>query len=365
MLHHTYNTSTSLHYPEDNERICKSLSSRWDALKHDQDFYVIAVLFNPFLRGFFFNSRIHSLSRIGLFAVVRRVYRRMFSLPDNEKVPTAVFNDYLSYYDGKGLFTAEAMCLRDFREIYGCKVCIVFSIRGITWSLMFVQDTVILMRSIWRGSTTKFGEMGVRVTSIIANSASNERAFNVLGRTYSDKTRNLLNPERAHKALIVRRQVMKDFPAQNERKRRHNMQFFELKDAVARAAISGENIDNDEDDSDDEEIEDASISRNSSQHLIRALDKIADDGDDPAPDDDVVAALGQPRVRLHFGRDELYKLDEIFDVDKLAKVSPWDGSLRSYELNGEEEIRKAMEEYEEAPPNVPGGNGVDDAIDVE
>ncbi|KAJ6625341.1 hypothetical protein B0H10DRAFT_1942599 [Mycena sp. CBHHK59/15] len=46
------------------------LAKRWKVLKHDQDFYILVVFFNPFLCAFFFNNEIHSLSRIGLYHIV-------------------------------------------------------------------------------------------------------------------------------------------------------------------------------------------------------------------------------------------------------------------------------------------------------
>ncbi|KAJ6616252.1 ribonuclease H-like domain-containing protein [Mycena sp. CBHHK59/15] len=122
MLHRLYSTSSSFEYPADNQAICESLEKRWRALKHDQDFYILAVFLNPFLRGFYFDKSIHSLGRTGLFAVVKRVYRRMHNIPEVTPLPSQLFADYLDYYDGKGNYTADAMNLDEFKDLFENKV---------------------------------------------------------------------------------------------------------------------------------------------------------------------------------------------------------------------------------------------------
>ncbi|KAJ6618926.1 ribonuclease H-like domain-containing protein [Mycena sp. CBHHK59/15] len=57
VLYHRYSTDIkSFDCAAHNTVICASLAKRWKALKHDQDFYILAVFFNPFLRAFFFND---------------------------------------------------------------------------------------------------------------------------------------------------------------------------------------------------------------------------------------------------------------------------------------------------------------------
>ncbi|KAF8147012.1 ribonuclease H-like domain-containing protein [Mycena galopus ATCC 62051] len=112
MLHLTYSLDNSFAFGDDNKIICDSLEKRWMALKRDQDFYVVAVFLNPFLRAFYFNRAIHSLSRTGLYAVVKRVYKRMFRILDDSIFPPQLFQQYLDYYDSKTIYTTDSMAVR-------------------------------------------------------------------------------------------------------------------------------------------------------------------------------------------------------------------------------------------------------------
>ncbi|KAJ7875062.1 ribonuclease H-like domain-containing protein [Mycena leptocephala] len=132
VLYHRYSTDTrSFDCAAHNTVICASLAKRWKALKHDQDFYILAVFFNPFLRAFFFNDDdTHSLSRVGLYHVVKRVYTRIFQLSDDSAVPSALFAQYLDYYDGRGRYTSEKMALREFKNMFNNQVCFRLSSAG-------------------------------------------------------------------------------------------------------------------------------------------------------------------------------------------------------------------------------------------
>ncbi|KAJ6616924.1 hypothetical protein B0H10DRAFT_2190302 [Mycena sp. CBHHK59/15] len=293
MLHRLYSTSSSFEYPANNQAICESLEKRWRALKHDQDFYILAVFLNPFLRGFYFDKSIHSLGCTGVFAVVKRVYRRMHNIPEVTPLPSQLFADYLDYYDGKGNYTANAMNLDEFKDLFENKHC------------------------------RKFG--------------ANERGFSVMGRTYSDKTRNLLDPQHAHKNNVVRRHISQAHPV-SKRKGRHMLQYSELRADVASGT---NNTIHDEGDGSDEEL-DGDLGKNDAQHLSRALDKIPEDGD----------AL-DAAVR----EEELYELGNIFAPDVIEKKSPWGGYLRSYELNGKEGMDSMLAEFEEDPVAANKGTG--------
>ncbi|KAJ6526545.1 hypothetical protein B0H10DRAFT_2171950 [Mycena sp. CBHHK59/15] len=106
VLYHRYSTDIkSFDCAAHNTVICASLAKRWKALKDDQDFYILAVFFNPFLRAFFFNDDdTHSLSRVGLYHVVKRVYTRIFQLSDNSAVPRrSLHNTWTIMMGGDGI----------------------------------------------------------------------------------------------------------------------------------------------------------------------------------------------------------------------------------------------------------------------
>ncbi|KAJ7934087.1 hypothetical protein B0H13DRAFT_1591808, partial [Mycena leptocephala] len=335
VLYHRYSTDTkSFDCAAHNTVICASLAKRWKALKHDQDFYILAVFFNPFLRAFFFNDDdTHSLSRVGLYHVVKRVYTRIFQLSDDSTVPSALFAQYLDYYDGRGRYKSEKMALKEFKNMFNN------------------QDTVVLMNAIWRGVKGELAQMALRILAMIANSGGNERAFSVLGRTYSDKTRNLLNPERAHKSLIVQRDIVESFPSSKQRRRRH-IPFVQLRADLKSGA---DNIIPD----DDEDPANGNITE-----LARCLNELPEDGDagdDNSPEPEIAQAILRPSIRLHFGTEELYDLDKIFAEASINTVSTWGGSLLSYQVDGTSDLNNIMADFEEDGP----GNRGPDAITID
>ncbi|KAJ6553870.1 ribonuclease H-like domain-containing protein [Mycena sp. CBHHK59/15] len=335
VLYHRYSTNIkSFDCAAHNTVICASLAKRWKALKHDQDFYILAVFFNPFLRAFFFNDDdTHSLSRVGLYHVVKRVYTRIFELSDNSAVPSALFAQYLDYYDGRGRYTSEKMALKEFQNMFNN------------------QDTIVLMNAIWRGVKGELVQMALRILAMIANSGGNERAFSVLGRTYSDKTRNLLNPERAHKSLIVQRDIVESFPSSKQRRRCH-IPFVQLRADLKSGA---DNIIPD----DDKDPANGNITELAC--CLNELPEDGDAGDENSPEPEIVQAILRPLIRLHFGTEELYDLDKIFAEASINTVSTWGGSLLSYQVDGTSDLNNIMADFEEDGP----GNRGPDAITVD
>ncbi|KAL1711349.1 hypothetical protein EV715DRAFT_215413, partial [Schizophyllum commune] len=95
----------------------RSLEKRWMALKRDQDYYIVAVFLNPGIRAHFFDdSKVHSLSRAGLYAVIKRVYQRAFQVEKEEQVPDGLFESYCQYYDGQGRFTRQGFAMDEVRR---------------------------------------------------------------------------------------------------------------------------------------------------------------------------------------------------------------------------------------------------------
>ncbi|KAJ6592924.1 ribonuclease H-like domain-containing protein [Mycena capillaripes] len=332
ILHHRYSTDNkTFDCAAHNTVICASLFKRWRALKHDQDFYILAVFFNPFLRAFFFNDEIHSLSRIGLYHVVKRVYTRIFKVGEDSAVPSTLFEQYLDYYDGVGRYSSEKMALDEFKHMFKN------------------EDSLALMNSVWRGVKGELALMAQRILAMVANSGGNERAFSVLGRTYSDKTRNLLNPERAHKSLIIQRHILETFPSSKQRKRRH-IPFIQLRADVKSGA---DNLIPD--------VEDEPANGTVAE-LTRHLNELPNDGDageDDTPEPEIALVIRRPAIGLHFGTTELYELNKIFTENSISTVSTWGGSLLSYQVDGTPDLNNIMEEFEE---DSPGKGGPDEIV---
>jgi hypothetical protein len=213
------------------------------------------------------------------------------------------------------------------------------------------------MLSIWRGIRNKFARAVIRVLSMVANSGGNERAFSVLGRTYADKTRSLLAPERTHKALIVRRDLNEKFPSKKSRKRR-DWSFIELREEINKATPSElreimQREAPDGEEMDDGGDEDGEPHGRTVGDLEKSLDDLAEDGDatgDASADPEVVRVSALPQVRLHFGQTELYPLEKIFDKSLIHRESPWGGRLQAFRINSESDVDKLMAEFEEEAP---------------
>ncbi len=90
-------------------------------MKTDQDVYLVAVFLNPYFCAFFFNDSDdapHSLSHIGFYGLVKRVYKRVFCLEAGDDVPPELFLNYLQYYDREGRFTKDKLGLYEFKQEY-------------------------------------------------------------------------------------------------------------------------------------------------------------------------------------------------------------------------------------------------------
>jgi hypothetical protein len=117
-LYRIYATDTEID-EEVRHIITKSLEKRW--AKCDQDAFIVAVFLNPYIRAHLFNKNIHSLSKAGLYAVVKRVYTRVFRLK-MDQVPSSLFADYLEYYASSGRFSPDAMLLPEMKVMYNKEV---------------------------------------------------------------------------------------------------------------------------------------------------------------------------------------------------------------------------------------------------
>ncbi|KAL0565176.1 hypothetical protein V5O48_016853 [Marasmius crinis-equi] len=234
-LYHCYSTKTKLYkFTEDNKIILGSLQKHWEVLKRDQDNYIVAVFLNPFLCGFYFNADIASLSWMGLYSVVKRVYMRVFRVDLPEDVPDELFDHFIDYYDKKG---ALSEWLKHFFKT------------GKTYNEMH------LMSQVWRGGPSKspLTKLALLIMSIVANSAGAECHFSTMGRLYSDKRRNLLNPVRAHKIAVVNRSIQEQFPQKESRKR----DTTAIRNTTATSSSTTNKDDNDNDDESSDSDEDS------------------------------------------------------------------------------------------------------------
>ncbi|KAJ7934476.1 hypothetical protein B0H13DRAFT_1855084 [Mycena leptocephala] len=163
--------------------------------------------------------------------------------------------------------------------------------------------------------------------------------------------------------------VNETYPYPKTRKRRRLVAYYEPLGGVGKAKDSAE-VDEVDKDADEE------VSEENAGRVAGALDDIPDD--DIIPDEtsdnttregvpaelgeEVAAAVRTTQISLHFGRTaEVFKLEEIFDMQRLDDKSPWGGSLMSYALDGKRTLEDLLAEFEEDAPGAPD----EDAVMVE
>jgi len=91
-------------------RILESLEKRWSAA--DQDVFIIAVLFNPYIRHQCFSRK--ALSHADLYDMAERVYKRVFQ----EDPDVAFLQAFTDYYNAEGEYSHDRMKLDMLKAKY-------------------------------------------------------------------------------------------------------------------------------------------------------------------------------------------------------------------------------------------------------
>lgn len=105
-----------------NSRIRKkvhaSLEKRWK--NADQDVFILALVFNPYIRRKAFKDGISFRTVAGLWEVVRRTYMRFY-----DKEPDGIFRkNFTEYLGGTGKWSDERMSLVYHRDDAKTQVCL-------------------------------------------------------------------------------------------------------------------------------------------------------------------------------------------------------------------------------------------------
>jgi hypothetical protein len=95
----------------------ESLEKCW--AKADQDFFIAALLLNPYIHGRCFASGLSFLTPAGLYGIVKRVYERVMQVTAELELHQ-VFQDYMS---NSNEFSLEEMMLEDMKAMYEEAVC--------------------------------------------------------------------------------------------------------------------------------------------------------------------------------------------------------------------------------------------------
>jgi hypothetical protein len=101
---------------ETKECIHASLEKRW--ARADQDAFILAVFFNPYIRADLFNRKIIQFTPAGIYGIVKRMYKRVFREDPDFDLHSAC----MDYYKCREEFSDEAMHLEVLEVAANTKV---------------------------------------------------------------------------------------------------------------------------------------------------------------------------------------------------------------------------------------------------
>lgn len=129
-------------------KILASLEKRWSAA--DQDVFILAVLFNPYIRHQCFSRS--ALSHADLYDMAERVYKRVFQ----KDADVAFLVGFTDYYNGEGEYSHERMKLDLLKEKYNNEVSFCFHDLGskLTSYIRIAHLILLLSGNGWTRTAT-------------------------------------------------------------------------------------------------------------------------------------------------------------------------------------------------------------------
>ncbi|THU99524.1 hypothetical protein K435DRAFT_608724, partial [Dendrothele bispora CBS 962.96] len=204
--------------------IHNSLEKRWK--KVDQDVFILAITFNPYLRKKAFKSGSPFRSTSKLFSLASQVFKRFYGRAPDSFFRRA-FSEYLS---NTGMWSDERMSLEYFRN----------NARE--------HDTYVDMVGIWReklmsetlsdiDGANGLVVLAMRIMSMVPNSASTERTFSKFGAVHT-KARNRMGFEKTRKIVVIDTHIARIHGVAPTYKRKRNEDAHEITNATTPAAFS-------------------------------------------------------------------------------------------------------------------------------
>ncbi|KAL1739260.1 ribonuclease H-like domain-containing protein [Schizophyllum fasciatum] len=207
----------------------KSLEKRWK--KIDQDIFILAVIFNPYIRTACFPSTSPFCRPGRIRQLVNKCYKRIFNTTVEPNIEfTSALTDYLN---GVGSWSAESMDLaghkaRARRQEKPLNLIVIWR----EWdAVQNAPMTTSATPTVGPGPTPPNGVSGMArlamtLLSVVPNSASVERIFSLFGIIHS-KHRNRQSPEKVRKAALLRQDTLTRFGRPSNRCKRH---FSDIQD---------------------------------------------------------------------------------------------------------------------------------------
>ncbi|THU90830.1 hypothetical protein K435DRAFT_910345, partial [Dendrothele bispora CBS 962.96] len=197
-LYRIHSTSTTI-----DRRICNavivSLDKRWK--KADKDIFILAVIFNPYIRGKAFNPE-NELSTAGrLWHLVKTAFHRF----SRGQEANADFKDsFTMYYRGVGRWSEEGMSLKGYRESAEQRGGFVHLVD--LWRDFETED----QSSECGNGANGMVRLAMRILSMVPNSAPTEHVLSRFGAIHT-KTRDRLHVQKVRKMTIVGQSIERKY----------------------------------------------------------------------------------------------------------------------------------------------------------
>ncbi|QRV73696.1 hAT family dimerization protein [Ceratobasidium sp. AG-Ba] len=309
-------------------RVLASLELRWR--KADQDAFILAVFFHPYIRCRLFSPNSPDFCANALYTVVRRVFERVF-----QKEPdSGLFEAFMSYYNWTDEFSAESWHLKEYSDMY--------SKEGKNINLDALWSTVPCPGTANTGRH-QLAALARLILSIVANSAGCERLFSRMGIIHT-KLRNRFDFERVHDIATLAMDIHAQHQAAGLARKRKKRLFDARQPPPARRIATGtEGLDidslpdppedlvdqNDHDSSENEELDEhesgeknlTALASNFNQALIDDHDQeyLQENPDSSSVSNEVYAR--PRRLRLYFSQAHAIPLAELFNFsDSVGSV---------------------------------------------
>ncbi|EJD50445.1 hypothetical protein AURDEDRAFT_25545, partial [Auricularia subglabra TFB-10046 SS5] len=177
--------------------VLTSLERRW--AKVDQDIFILAVIFNPYLRTSCFADASPFTVPMNLVQMAEAAFTRFYGVAPCNDFQTQLI-DYLTH---RGTWTADAMKLKAQKQrakASGVEVNLITLWR--LWTPISSSGTAG-DNSLPSSDTGQLALLATRILSMVPNSAAVERIFSVFGIVHS-KHRNRLSKAKVRKIVQVR-----------------------------------------------------------------------------------------------------------------------------------------------------------------
>ncbi|THU83160.1 hypothetical protein K435DRAFT_571524, partial [Dendrothele bispora CBS 962.96] len=193
-LYYIHKTSRNI-----DHRVCNaviaSIEKRWK--KADQEIFILAVVFNPYIRSRAFDPSNELASAGRMWNLVRRAYKRF----SRGQEPSAEFKEcFTAYYRGIGRWSDEHMDLKGSRESANQRGTYVNLVK--LWRDFEVEDN----SSECSNGANGMVRLAMRILSMVPNSASTERILSRFGSIHT-KARSRLHVQKVRKMTIVAQDI--------------------------------------------------------------------------------------------------------------------------------------------------------------